>query len=561
MTDQQKACLWAMHLPSLNRDGTDLHLVKERIKDADGSERSNLKLIHNYKRPFWVTKEAARDHKQKRLLEHKENLDRYECTQASLARNAYRAIHGYIPKKVPYITEVARNPYVYGLDVTGAVLLKESYKRDFPDYMPRASVAMLDFETDVLGPTAHLKDNKKKVPISGAVTYKDRWIITASKSFLATLPAPADALNALADRYLEKWKIERNVKEVELIICENDFEVVKGCIDFLHETKPDFCAIWNMAFDINVMIGTCERYGVNPGKLFADPSIPPEFHHFHFREDLTVKRKANGDTMVKAYYDLWHTITCGASFYFIDAMCFYRLNRVMKGKKNSYALDAILDDELNMNKLRFEYAAEGLQKLDWHIEMQKNWKAEYMLYNVFDGLSMELLDEKTNDIGIALPSYVGSSELKSTNSNPKRLADNGFFFAMESRNMILMSTSDQMKTEMDEKLLGLDNWIITLPSELVKNTGRSIVYGVSNHDSRLSYHCGDIDVASSYPTTGTVCNVSYSTTRAEVYGIEGLNHMQVRSVAVNFTAAQTNCIELGRTLSELPSLDEAMEYF
>lgn len=549
----QRSCIWATHHSSKYSKIDDLLVVKERSKDENGVERSTTKFIKNYKRPYWITKPGCRDHTQKRMHESMDNLERYETTQSGMALHAAKILGLHAPNGYIALSEVNRSPYVYGTDVTSPVLVKQAYTSRWPDYMPVASIAAADYETDMIN---HHEDDQ--VIISGSICMKGKWVIAVKKSFIEGVPDPEVQFKRLVDTHL-KDVFEKRKATIEFIICEDEIGVVKAIMGKAHTWEPDYLCFWNMAFDIKAMIKACQRANIDPAEIFCDPRIPDEFKKFRFVEDQQVKQKANGDKHSKDFVDLWHRVEAPASFYFVDPMAFYRMKRVAKGKRNSYSLDSIAEDTIGYKKLKLT-KADDLAGKDWHIEMQRFHKMFYLVYNTFDCVLIELIDEKLKDISISLSVYCGVSEIKSAPSNPKRLADAGHFFLL-AKNRVICSTSDDMSTPMDKLVLGRGDWIITLPAELVTDTGRSIVVGIPDYLSRISVHCGDIDVASSYPTTGTVLNVSSSTTRVEVYQIEGLTELELRQCAVNMTAIPTNAVELGKILFKLPDLHELEQYF
>ena len=74
------------HIPAEENVRDDIHVVKELITYEDGTTKRNLRMITNYKRPFWVTKEHYRNHKQKKESEELKKLNEYYCTQSDLAK-------------------------------------------------------------------------------------------------------------------------------------------------------------------------------------------------------------------------------------------------------------------------------------------------------------------------------------------------------------------------------------------------------------------------------------------------------------------------------------------
>lgn len=586
MSEIQKQCIFAQHLPSRKNRSEDMLLVKERIKDETGREYPNVRLIKNYKRSYWVTKQGKRNHKQKRDYELLENLDEYSCTQANLANHAFKTLNGYHSQNGASLSQVAMSPYLYGADIPSTSIIKESYMSKYPDFMARASMGVMDFETDVV-------NGKGEDIIIGIFTMESNIYIGVTEEFIGTLPNPEELFKASSNKVIglflkqlndtvidgnggknAKWGkplmdivnskiLNLDKLNIQFKICSNEYTVAEYCMEAAKELLPDFLVFWNMGADIGFIENACRKHNKSIAKLFAYKEVPPEFHYYNERwKDELVKKKANGETMSKDFIDLWHKVRTAAPFQVVCAMAFYHLNRKMSiGKLNSYSLEAILQRELGLGKLYgMVDCGHIIGSYSWHREMQKKYKLEYMLYAIFDGIMVEVLEAKTNDIGISLQTYLNVSDLSKASSNPRRNADSDHFFYLK-HGKVITSTSKNMSTELDHMTLSVKDIIITLPAERVTKTGRSFVHGISNDRSRWSFHAGDIDLASSYPTTTVILNASPGTTRIETCKIGNLTDSEIKSVALDLTASKVNAVALSRKIYKVPNLEEALDYF
>ncbi len=138
----------------------------------------------------------------------------------------------------------------------------------------------------------------------------------------------------------------------------------------------------------------------------------------------------------------------------------------------SYSLDFVLNHEGCRGKLKFDQCP--YTGLMWHQEMQSKFKIEYVIYNLFDCISVELLEEKTKDLAISLPMFSGCSDFQHFRSQPKRIVDDLHFVLLKKRRVIA-STGDTMTTEHDTETLSLDGWSVTLPAHLICENGVNIV--------------------------------------------------------------------------------------
>lgn len=544
-------CRHVVYCPPNKEYGTgdDYHFIKEKIHLNDGTSVPNVRGVRNWKRPFWVEKKGTQNYKQKKEWTNVDTLLEYKCTQAELVNQIARALGTpWVSRKS--LREICRSPYVYGADILSTALLKKSYQEKFPDLISPYDVAVYDIETNVLDGTNQI--------MMATVAYRNRVFTAVQKSFFNGQTNVMDrlfkALHKYIGEYVEKRKIEWVVELVD-----DEIGVVKNCFQRVHEWKPDFLAIWNIDFDLPKTVAAIENAGMNPAEIFSDPSVPEEFRYFKYKRGPNQKVTASGLVTPIKPAAQWHTAYCPASFYFIDAMCAFRHIRTGNQEEPSYALDSILSKILGIRKLKFE-EADGLEGLDWHMFMQEKYPFEYVIYNVFDCVSMEELDEKTMDLRMSLPQMSGCSDYENFKSQPRRLADNLHFFAIEKGKRI-GTTSDQMADEFDQKTIGLDGWIVTLPAELVLDNGLKIIQ--ENPDLRTNLRVGvaDLDVSASYPNGGSVFNISRETTHRELCYIQGVSEYKRRMAGINLSAGQTNAIEVCCDLFGLPTLDKLLDSF
>lgn len=116
--------------------------------------------------------------------------------------------------------------------------------------------------------------------------------------------------------------------------------------------------------------------------------------------------------------------------------------------------------KLNFGKLKFP-ETDHLFGIEWHREMQKNYKIRYGLYNIIDSIRLEQLDEKISDLGSSITLFSKSSDYKNFNSSPKRLIDDmHFWYLRRDEPCVIGSSSDQMLHPLDQYVVSHDGWII-----------------------------------------------------------------------------------------------------
>lgn len=586
-----KECKFAIHMPTRASDIPDFHLIKERVFYSNGTNKPNVKFVKNYKRSFGVTRPQYRNHQQKKEYETIDKLTIHECTQSELRNRVAHALEqGYSP--LP-LRQLAASPYLYGTDVSSTSLIKYDYAKRFPDAVSTYSVAFFDIETDVVHGTND--------PTIATVVYEANIYTYVTKDFVKGYAGVIDTLNAKfkenlepylkkANESLKSHKLEEYMDgfQVHFFIEENCVDVMKNAIAKVHELSPDFLAIWNMDFDIPRILETLEKYNVDPANVFSHPGLPPELRFCKYKKGSTKKVTASGQVKPKNPSEQWHSLYCPAGFYIIDAMCSYRFIRQGSQEMQSYSLNFILGEELELAKLRCP-AVEGIVEedtLDWHYLMQSRFPLDYVIYNIFDCLGMFFLERKNNDLAMALPVNAEFTDFARYNSQTKRMADDYHFFLAEQGKLIgtiappppeskgieevdgfeessdeeeVVQTDDEVFAAQSD-VLSLRNWIVTLPSHLTI-LGRKVLKKFKSILSLIRCFVYDVDAVSAYPSCTAVANVSRETTVKEVIDIQGIDEALFRRHNINLLQGHVNAIEYATEMHGLPKPQDALKLF
>lgn len=453
-----RECKFVTYTQSIVNQDDDMCLVKEILHYEDGTTKPNLKLVPNYQRDYYVTKESFRNHEDKKESESIKKLQRFSSNDRKLIRNAARSLgRGHNSRT---LKQLARSQYLYGADITSPTIIKHEYQKRYPDFETANRVAVLDVETDMF--------SKTKDIISMSVTSKNVWYLAIVETFFPDKDAKQQT-EAAVEKYLGKHKKERGAN-LEVVMVKTAGEAVVKCLEKLHSFKPDFVTCWNIDFDVNRMLDALEKDRLNPADVFSDPSVPHAFRYYNYKPAPSIKVMASGKSSPVPFQERLNMFYTTSSFQWIDSMVLYALIRKARGQLPNYKLDSILFRELGERKLKFKLA-DGLDDGDWHIFMQRHHKAEYMAYNIFDCVGVELLDEKTNDIAMTINGLIGFSELKNFTSTPTQLADDLHFVYIDSFQEVISSKSDRMADENDKYVIDMTRHIITLATHLNAETG------------------------------------------------------------------------------------------
>lgn len=535
----------------------DIIFLKEVVHLKDGRRIPSTRILKNFKRSFYVTKPGFQTHREKKEWEDLDKLDKFECTQAGMDRAIKRALNLHSP--VWGLKKLARSPYLYGADITSTAIVKRYYQDKWPECLSSNTVAVLDIETDV---NAGHGD-----PIYVAVTFKDKAVLAVTDEFLTRCSGwtyDNDKFPEMMKEYfykrLPEMIKERNI-DLEVIHTPTPLEAITHVIGRCHEWKPDFLSIWNINFDIPKILAAIEKWGGDPGDIFSDPSVPPQFRKIWWKEGPAKKVTANGREEALHWVDRWHTLFCPASFYVIDQAAVFRKLRVAKGRESSYALDAILKKYTPTKKLKNE-KADTMSGLEWHQYMQDKEPLEYGVYNIYDCVSCEILDEqpKVGDLRQSISIQCGHSDYDKFPSQPRRTVDDLHYYCL-GLGKVIGTTPDNLKTEFDEMTVSIRNWIVTLPAHLITTNGLSCVEENPHLDSLIYAAVYDLDVSAAYPNGEDILNASKETTVGEVVKIKGVSEEVQRTTGINLTAGTINATETMVSVLGAPTFEQLLKDF
>lgn len=542
-------CKFATYVEAQDGSENDMLVVKEYAHMPDGTTVPNLRMFHNYERHFWVTREGNRNHEDKKEWEDEAKLMRYTTTEIGMSKAVARAL-GRAPSGRGDMRMLKRSPYLYGCDISTPTLVKRRYMDQWPTAISTNTVAALDSEADMVHGHGEI--------IMLSLTKGSNVILVVVKEFLEGVSNPIQQIREAFTKYLGDYEKSRKiVLEVELV--ENAGECTHRILQKAHEWQPDLVSIWNINYDLPKMIQALEKYGFDLAATFSDPRVPDKFKYFKYKEGKAQKVTASGKTMALHPAEQWHTVFTPASFYFLDSMCVYLKLRIAKGKEASYALDYILNKHLGIRKLKFE-EANHVHGANWHTFMQKHFKVEYCIYNLFDSISLELLDEEITDLKRMITALCEHSELHRFPSQPRRTCDDLHFFVQKEKKVVA-TTSDKMEDELDDLVVPLTEWIVTLDSYMVSDDGLKVLTELPDTSTLFYAHVADLDVEGTYPNVEIIANISKETTARELSQIRGVTLQEQRAIGINMSGGHVNATEFCRMAYKAPSYDTLLAGF
>jgi len=555
---------FAVHLPANDRR-EDSHYVKEQITYDDGTIGSKTSIITNYERPVWVTTASAslRNYKEKKEFAPFSELTGKKCTESDLNKTAAMMLGK--PWAARNRDELKADPYLYGYDIpsTSFIKLKSLKANDFSQ--SPYTYATFDIETTTTDP-------KQLLMATFTMRDGDRTFVHTAiiDTFFGSTKNPTSRIEMAIKEYLPQYSDKLNLMVTYHATVP---ELIKDIFKTANERAPDFLGIWNMDFDLGVIIRELEDRNLYLTDYLCDQKVPWKSRHCKYKRGQTKKVTASGVVKPINPSLQWHSLQSTSSFFVIDAMCTYRQLRLATAEEPSYSLDAILQKELGSRKLKFE-AADKYKGEKWHNFMTANYPAEYVVYNIYDCIAMLELEEKLKDITMALPEYAGISDFARFNSQSRKLTDALFVFGLSKGVVIGTASNTKEVVEIDDdllsdeddddetldpnkfKTLALDGWIQLLPQNLLLNEGLQIFTDFPFLVTKLRGLGCDFDSVSSYPSCLQVGNVSKETCLNEIITITGLREVVFREQNLSVMVGDTNLLEYFSVMFELPDLTE-----
>lgn len=562
----KKEVRFAWHLPK-NDWRPDLHYVREDITYTDGTQEPNCYFAEDYKRPVFVTKEAHRNHKDKKEFEYRENLNSQMTTQSDMERVAGAMLGHAEMQRVK--GEVKNSPYLYGYDITSTSLIKFTSMKKTDNIQSAYSVAAFDIETNP----------ETQEILLATVAYRNKVHTSILRKFIGMIPNIVEQIKKAIAHYIPDYA---NL-EYTFSVCDGEVDLIKDNFRVINQWKPAFLAIWNMDFDIPKILERLEYYGVRPTEVLCDPMIPNKYRYCRYKQGLKKKITASGVKKPINPSLQWHSLIVTAPYYVIDSMCVYRQLRMGGQEETSYSLDAILKKEGIGGKLKFEPANE-YSGLKWHLFLQEKFPVEYIVYNIYDCLGMLELDKKLKDLQFTLPSFAGMTDFMKFNSQVRKITDAVFLFGLDHQRIIgtvpklekydaeeisevpdelLDSDDDDDDDENDPSkynTLDLKGWIQLLPQNLLVHDGLQCIEEYPNAVTNLRGLTCDLDATSSYPSCTLVGNVSKETCVNELIRIDGIAEETFREQNLSICLGNVNLLEYFHVMFGMPSMTEIDAY-
>lgn len=459
------------------------------------------------------------------------------------------------------------SPRVY----MGDIDLEDYYKNQFMEIHGRDVYhkhgcfkhAFMDIETDQFYDDWNISDHSSPI---NSISYKLKWTNTEYLLVLRKLPynkAPSYKDDALryetAVREVEN-NFDNFVKEDIMIHAHDDnlkvvglfydteTELLKGFWDLIHQTKPDFCGIWNMNFDMPYILNRMTDLEMDVLATVCHPDVPEKYRYVKYIEDSKRKAKriggSGGDDQENTHPSrLWDWVQISGYTQFYDQMALYSLMR-KRFILPSYKLDDIAETETEYGKLDYHQYGYTIRKL-----AHQNFRI-FLSYSAIDTQRLDQIEASTDDFNKSIL-FADNNKLQTSQKISYVIKNKMYRIYLDSTPKRIIGNN--VTYDVREKVSGA---IIASPDNL-KIKGK----GILGDNGFIYDDVVDFDEASEYPRTIVTFNISKNSIHSRMIRIE-LGDKELENPQDFNKLLQTrytSIFEIGEKYFNLPSIEDMIK--
>lgn len=329
---------------------------------------------------------------------------------------------------------------------------------------------------------------------------------------------------------------------------DTETQLLLGFWELVHELKPDFCAIWNMNFDIPYILNRMTKLGLDVINVCCHPDVPKKYRYVKYIEDAhrrqnRMKSSENENIHPSRFWD-WVHISGYTQFY--DMMALYSLMR-KRFILPSYSLDNISEEETGYKKLDYHQYGYSIRKL-----AHQNFRI-FLSYSAIDTERLDQIEAYTDDFNRSII-FADNNKLQTSQKISYVIKNKMYriYWDMDPRRII----GNNVVYDVYEKV---DGAIIASPDNL-KIKGK----GILNDFGYIYEDLVDFDEASEYPRTIITFNISKNSLHSRMVRITvGSDGIEVKANPQDFNkllqTRETSIFEIGNKYFDLPTVEDMVK--
>jgi len=291
------------------------------------------------------------------------------------------------------LAAIHRHPFFFSTDAN----ISDSYisrwyemNADRVDDLATLKKAFFDIEVDIIDHIGFPDEHEAPCPIN-MISYEYE-----GKAYLFILENEGESFRKFKEEQLNDFiahmideygqkAVEKGtfpiplLDSLEIRFFEGELDLLVNFFALVNEQKPDTLSAYNLKFDFLTIVNRIERMGYKPEAIMV-PSELQDVARVYYYEDTK-----NND-----WADKTDSATVTGATVFSDQLLAFASIRKTMGKRDSYTLDAILEEECGFSKLSLK--GKRLKDLPYEDFYY------YSHYSLRDTLGLKLLENKNKDL-------------------------------------------------------------------------------------------------------------------------------------------------------------------
>jgi len=309
-------------------------------------------------------------------------------------------------------------------------------------------------------------------------------------------------LDKIKQRLKEKYKSKKVLDNVEYIFEEFDteLELLKRFFYLINEElRPDICVAWNISFDfVTIYHRLLKLLGEDMNSSKEHPKLDEIMCPKDFKYKCAYYRLDTKHSDPAERSDIYNVTSYTA---YIDLMCLYANITKPIGKKESYSLDAIAEEEVGIKKDEYDGSIKTLHYDDYET---------FLFYNINDSLLLFLIEDKTKHLDL-LYNISTMTHTRIDKSLKKTVCLRNFaqqFY--EKNNFVISNNRSSLFERPDSKIKGA---FVADPNNIAP-IGKQMNFGKSDKIFDLAT---DMDFSALYPSIIECFNIAPDAIDTKLY--------------------------------------------
>lgn len=320
----------------------------------------------------------------------------------------------------------------------------------------------------------------------------------------------------------------KELMDIRFHIYDEEEELIAGFFKLVKRDKPDFCGAWNASFDMLTLQNRLLKKKRNPVQVMCHQDFP--YRQVNIRPDTfnTDFSKKKSMFEVTGYTQ------------FICMLENFAAIRATMGKRESYALGAILLEEIGESKFEYEGDIQDAMYVDFE---------GFLKYSMYDSFRLFQLESKNRDIDL-LYNMGLMTATRFSKVMTKTTSIRNFAAMLLEKDGYILSNNHNKQIDHGEKKK-FRGAFVALPN-MMEPVGIEINDGIRS--IRVYENVVDEDLAALYPNLILSFNIDADTMIGKIF----CDERPELDDAIPTMISENDPVDLGKQLLGLPSVDDIL---